>query len=93
MDKEVLCRLEKENQLQLNDTQKETVLAFLQEQHSQMEALSTIDTEQVERMVHVMPVYTVLREDVAEQKFPRDDLQAGAPETMDGYWQVPRVVE
>ena len=23
----------------------------------------------------------------------RDDLQKGAPETMDGYWQVPRVVE
>lgn len=93
MDKEVLRRLEKENQLQLTDAQKETVLAFLQEQHSQLEKLSAIDTENVERMVHVLPINTVVREDVAEQKFARDDLQKGAPETMDGYWQVPRVVE
>ena len=93
MDKEVLRRLEKENQLQLTDAQKETVLAFLQEQHSQLEKLSAIDTENVERMVHVLPINTVVREDVAEQKFSRDDLQKGAPETMDGYWQVPRVVE
>ena len=27
------------------------------------------------------------------QKFARETLQEGAPETMDGYWQVPRVVE
>lgn len=93
MDKEVLRRLEKENQLQLTDAQKETVLAFLNAQHSQMETLSAIDTENVERMVHVMPINTVVREDVAVQKFSREDLQKGAPETMDGYWQVPRVVE
>ena len=53
----------------------------------------TIDTEQVERMVHVRPIATVVREDVAKKLFTRDDLQKGAPETMDGYWQVPRVVE
>jgi aspartyl/glutamyl-tRNA(Asn/Gln) amidotransferase C subunit len=44
-------------------------------------------------MVHVLPVPAVLREDVAEKNFDRDDLQKGAPETMDGYWQVPRLVE
>jgi aspartyl/glutamyl-tRNA(Asn/Gln) amidotransferase C subunit len=93
MEREALRRLEKLNQLQLTDSQKETVLAYIEEQHSRIEKLSAIDTEQVERMVHVMPVYTVVREDVAEQKFSRDDLQNGAPETMDGYWQVPRVVD
>ena len=58
-----------------------------------LELLEKIDTENVERMVHVMPVMTVVREDVVSQNFSREDLQAGAPETMDGYWQVPRVVE
>lgn len=93
MDKETLRRLEKLNQLELREEQKQTVLAFLQEQHSQLAALDAIDTEQVERMVHVMPIETVVREDIAQQKFDRDDLQQGAPETLDGYWQVPRVVE
>ena len=93
MDKETLRRLEKLNQLELTEEQKPTVLAVLEDQRSQLAALSAIDTEQVERMVHVMPIETVVREDVAQQKFDRDDLQKGAPETLDGYWQVPRVVE
>ena len=58
-----------------------------------MEKLNAIDTENVERMVHVLPINTVVREDVAKKLFNRDDLQKGAPETMDGFWQVPRVVE
>jgi len=55
--------------------------------------LDAIDTENVERMVHVMPIMTVVREDKEIKNFTRDELQKGAPETMDGYWQVPRVVE
>ena len=47
----------------------------------------------VERMVQVMPIFTVVREDVVIKNFTRDELQEGAPETMDGYWQVPRLVE
>ena len=46
-----------------------------------------------ERMVHALPIETVVREDVAKKIFTRDELQKGAPEVMDGYWQVPRVVE
>ena len=69
------------------------MLAFFAKQDEQTAALDAIDTENTERMVHVMPIMTVVREDVAKKLFTRDDLQKGAPETMDGYWQVPRVVE
>ena len=55
--------------------------------------LNAIDTSNVERMVHVMPIMTVVREDIEKKLFTRDELQKGAPEVMDGYWQVPRVVE
>ena len=93
MDKEVLRRLEKLNQLQLTDAQKDDVLAFLDRQYSEMDQLNAIDTENVERMVHVMPIFTVVRDDVAIKTFTRDQLQQDAPENMDGYWQVPRLVE
>ena len=69
------------------------MLAFFAKRDGEMDALNAIDTEDVERMVHVMPIMTVVREDVAKKIFERDDLQRGAPETMDGYWQVPRLVE
>ena len=44
-------------------------------------------------MVHVMPIMTVVREDVEKKLFTRDELQKGAPEATDGYWQVPRLLE
>ena len=93
MDKTTLLSLEKVNQLALTDAERENILAFFAQQDEKMAELVAIDTENTERMVHVMPIMTVVREDVAKKLFTRDELQKGAPETMDGYWQVPRVVE
>ena len=93
MEKQTLLSLEKVNQLRLEENEREAVLAFFAKQDGDMATLNAIDTENVERMVHVMPIMTVVREDVAKKLFTRNDLQKGAPEVMDGYWQVPRVVE
>lgn len=93
MTNEILYRLEKLNQLQLTDEQKADVLAFFAKQEKEIEGLYACDTENVIRTVHVMPLETVVREDVEIKKFQRDDLQKGAPETTDGYWQVPRTVD
>ena len=93
MEKDTLLLLEKVNQLRLEEAERESVLAFFDKAEGDMARLGAIDTESVERMVHVMPISTVVREDVAKKLFTRDELQKGAPETMDGYWQVPRVVE
>ena len=93
MEKETLRLLCKVNQLELTEELKEAFLAFMDAREADIKALDAIDTENVERMVHVMPIMTVVREDKVVKKFTREQLQAGAPETMDGYWQVPRVVE
>ena len=93
MDREILRRLELLNQLRLTEEEKESVLSFFEARSTDLEVLEKIDTASVERMVHVMPVLTVVREDVAVQKFEREALQAGAPETDEGYWCVPKVVE
>jgi aspartyl/glutamyl-tRNA(Asn/Gln) amidotransferase C subunit len=93
MDREILRRLELLNQLSLTEAQKEDVLSFFADREKELSVLEAINTETVERMVHVMPIMTVVREDVASQPFSRDDLQKGAPETDEGYWCVPRVVE
>ncbi len=93
MDKDTLLLLEKVNELSLTDKERAAVLAFFDAVNADAAALDAIDTAEVERMVHVLPIATVVREDIAKKLFARDDLQKGAPETMDGYWQVPRVVE
>ena len=93
MDRETLRRLELLNQLSLTEEQKAEVLSFFDKREEDLKALDKIDTAQTERMVHVMPIMTVVREDAASQPFSREDLQAGAPETDEGYWCVPKVVE
>jgi len=93
MDRETLRRLELLNQLRLTEEQKNDVISFFTQREDDLKTLETIDTANTERMVHVMPIMTVVREDKEIKNFTRDELQKGAPETMDGYWQVPRVVE
>lgn len=93
MDRETLRKLAMLNQLSLTEEQKASVIAFFEKRDGELEVLNQIDTENVERMVHVRPIETVIREDVIDQKFNRDDLQKGAVDTDEGYWCVPRVVE
>ena len=93
MERDTLRRLELLNQLRLTEEQKEDVIAFFASRDGELSLLNAIDTSNVERMVHVMPIMTVVREDVVIKTFEREDLQAGAPETDEGYWCVPRVVE
>jgi aspartyl-tRNA(Asn)/glutamyl-tRNA(Gln) amidotransferase subunit C len=93
MEKTTLISLERLNQLRLSDEQRESILAFFAQQQSRQAQLDAINTDNVERMVHVMPIMTVVREDVIAQNFALEDLQRGAPETDEGYWCVPRVVE
>lgn len=93
MDRETLRRLEMLNQLSLSEAQKDDVIDFFAKRDAELSVLNAVDTSSVERMVHVMPIMTVVREDIVNQPFTTEELQQGAPETDEGYWCVPRVVE
>ena len=93
MEKKTLELLCKVNQLSFTEEQKDAFLSFMDERDADIKAIDAIDTENVERMVHVMPILTVVREDKVIKTFAREDLQRGAPETDEGYWCVPRVME
>ena len=94
MNRETLRRLEMLNQLSLTEEQKDDVIRFFDAREADFEVIDKFfDTADVERMVHVMPIMTVVREDEAKKIYSREDLQKGAPATSEGYWQVPRLVE
>lgn len=92
-DKESFSRLKKLNQLALTEAEDADTLAFFTAKNADIAKMNAVDTENVERMVHVMPMTTVVREDKGIKLFTRDELQASAPKAYDGYWQVPRVLE
>jgi len=58
-----------------------------------VEQLQAIDTEAVEPMAHPASASLWLRDDEVTETDQRDTLQAPAPETQDGYFLVPRVIE
>ena len=93
MDRDTLLDLEHLNQLALTTQEQDEMLAFFAAREADWETLAQIDTANVERMVHVRPMTNVMRDDVAVQPFSRENLLAQAPESMDGYWQVPQVMQ
>ena len=81
------------NQLSLSEDEEalmQNIFSFMAENEK---TLSEIDTENVEEMVHIMPLVNVLREDKRIQNFSRDSLLEGAPERSEDSWQVPRLVK
>lgn len=93
MDMETLKRLESLNRLELTESEEAELLAFFEKMDEEIAGLREIDTDNVERMVHVMPMVNVFREDIAHNEISREQLQDSAPDAFDGYWRVPRLVE
>lgn len=59
----------------------------------QFEKLQELDVTGVEPTSHSFPVFNVFRKDVAQPSLPREEILANAPESGDGLFIVPRIVE
>jgi aspartyl-tRNA synthetase len=81
------------NQIALTEDEETLVEKIFASMKDHESALKNIDTENVEEMVHVMPMTNVLREDERKQPFTRDSLLEGAPERSEDSWVVPRLVK
>jgi len=55
--------------------------------------LDAFDTSDVEPLVSVLDLHSVLREDEAKKFISRYELLKNAPEQHDGYFQVPAAID
>ena len=81
------------NQLSLTDEEENIMTGIFAEMAEKEQILKNCNTENVEEMVHVMPMTNVLREDERIQNFSRESLLEGAPQRSEDSWQVPRLVK
>ena len=81
------------NQISLTEEEETKMQEIFNSMKENEAKLSGIDTENVEEMVHVMPMTNVLREDERKQPFSRESLLESAPERSEDSWQVPRLVK
>ncbi len=81
------------SRLELNDAERERAANELSQIIGYFEALSELDTENVEPTMHALPIENVLRADEVRPGLSREAALQNAPESADGMFQVPRVVE
>ena len=93
MTVEILKALESLNEFRLADSEEQKAMEVFGFMENEAEELRSIDTENVDVMVHCMPMTNVFREDVREQPFTREQLLEGAPEHSEDSWIVPRLVK
>lgn len=81
------------SRLELNDAERERAANELSQIIGYFESLSELNTDSVEPTMHALPVENVLRADEVRPGLSREAALQNAPESADGMFQVPRVVE
>jgi len=79
--------------LELNPEQVEPYARQLSNILEMVDRLSSVDTANVSPMAHPLDMVQRLRPDAISETDRRDDYQAIAPETQDGLYLVPKVIE
>ena len=81
------------NKLALTEDEQNAVLEVFDNMENEEQLMRSVNTDNIDIMVHVMPMTNVFREDVRVQPFSRESLLAGAPEHSEDSWEVPRLVK
>ncbi len=79
--------------LELDDNEIESQAKHLNRLLTQFEVLGSVHVEGIDPTSHSIPMFNVLRDDVAKPSLSREDALANAPESRDGCFIVPRIVE
>ena len=93
-----IARLSKLAQLELNDQQADDALDKLNSIFALVEQMRAVDTSGVAPLSHPIAAWKDdvelrLREDKVTESNRRDDYQKPAPDTQDGLYLVPKVID
>lgn len=79
--------------LELTQEEKEKAKTDLGSILEYMTTMNELNTEGIQPMSHVFPIYNVFREDIVENGPDRDSLLSNAPAKKDGCFKVPKTIE
>jgi aspartyl-tRNA(Asn)/glutamyl-tRNA(Gln) amidotransferase subunit C len=93
LDKATVARIATLARIKLPEAEQEHLAGELSAILSWIEQLNEVDTTGVEPMSSVAAVTLPMREDEVTDGNCRDKVLANAPETVNGFFAVPKVVE
>jgi aspartyl-tRNA(Asn)/glutamyl-tRNA(Gln) amidotransferase subunit C len=93
VDRDVTRRVAHLARIRVEEDQLDALAGELSRILAFAEQLAEVDVEGVEPMTSVTPMRLKRREDVVTDGNIRDEVLANAPETREGFFVVPKVVE
>ncbi len=81
------------SRLELEDDELDRQTRHINDLITQFEALQQLDVNDIEPTSHSIPLSNVLREDAVRPSLLREDVLRNAPESRDGCFVVPRILE
>lgn len=93
IDDKVISNLEQLSRLKLGLNEKEVLKLELSKIIQMFDKISTINTDGIAPLIHMTDNINVFRSDVAEKISEVSRLMSNAPEAVNSYYAVPKVIE
>jgi aspartyl-tRNA(Asn)/glutamyl-tRNA(Gln) amidotransferase subunit C len=93
LDAAAVARIARLARIRVTDDEKNHLAAELSQVMDWIGELQSVDTEGVEPLTSVVGARLKTRPDVVTLNVTRDEVLANAPESMAGFFTVPKVVE
>ena len=93
LDKATVARISRLARIATTDEEQERLAGELSGILDWVEQLGEVDTDNVEPMTSVVEMVQRLRVDAVTDGHVQDKVLANAPETTDGFFVVPKVIE
>jgi len=81
------------SRLALTDEEKKLFVQQLDSILKYVEKLNELETSNVETTFHVLSLRNVFREDEVRDSIPLEDAIANAPDRIESFFRVPKIVE
>lgn len=93
IQKETVAKVANLARIKTTDEEQEKLAPQLDNIIGFVEQLSEVDTDNVEPLASVVDITLPLRKDAITDGDVQEDVLANAPETLEGFFVVPKVVE
>jgi aspartyl-tRNA(Asn)/glutamyl-tRNA(Gln) amidotransferase subunit C len=93
MDLQTVKKVARLARIETNDSEAEAVRVKLENIMKFVEQLGEVNTDNVEPLANVVDISLRLREDTVSDGGQQQNVLANAPEALEGFFVVPKIVE
>ena len=93
IDKNTINKIARLSRIKLNDKESEDYIKDLNHILDWVEQLNEVDTEKVEPLSNISSSILPKRQDISNDANSSDEILKNAPDKLEGFFAVPKVVE